>query len=226
MRGMEDDSVDLIYLDPPFNSKHNYAAPIGSKAAGAEFRDIWTLSDIDTSWWGEIAEQNYPLYSIIGTAGKIGGDSAMSYLIYMAIRILEMRRILKPTGSLYLHCDTTMSHYLKLVLDAIFGSRSFQNDISWKRFSSHNDGKRFGKIVDHLLFYTKSDKYTWNKIYRPYSEKYIKENYKNKDERGYYTHRALTAESLSGGGYTYEYKGHTRIWKRSLESMLELEKIT
>ena len=139
MRGMEDESVDLIYLDPPFNSKHNYAAPIGSKAAGAEFKDTWTLSDIDVSWWGEIADQNYSLYSIIGTAGKIGGKSTMSYLIYMAIRILEMHRILKPKGSLYLHCDTTMSHYLKLTLDTVFGSKSFRNDITWKRTSSHND---------------------------------------------------------------------------------------
>ena len=223
MRGMEDESIDLIYLDPPFNSKHNYSAPIGSKAAGAEFKDVWALSDIDVSWWGEIADQNEPLYSIIGTAGKVGGKSTMSYLIYMAIRILEMRRILKSTGSLYLHCDTTMSHYLKLVLDSIFGHGSFRNDITWKRFSSHNDGKRYGKISDQILFYTKTAKYTWNQGYTPYSKKYIKENYREEDERGRYTHASLTAESLAGGGYQYEYKGHVRIWKRSLKSMQSLE---
>ena len=224
MRGMENESVDLIYLDPPFNSKHNYAAPIGSNAAGAEFKDTWILDDVDKAWWGEIAEINESLYSIIGTAGKVGGKSTMSYLIYMAIRILEMHRILKSTGSLYLHCDTTMSHYLKLVLDSIFGNKMFCNDITWKRFSSHNDGKRYGKISDQILFYVKTKNYDWNIVHTPYSEEYIKENFTNKDERGSYMHRALTAESLSGGGYEYEYKGHHRIWKRSLESMLELEK--
>ncbi len=148
----------------------------------------------------------------------------MSYLIYMAIRILEMHRILKSTGSLYLHCDTTMSHYLKLVLDSIFGGESFRNDITWKRTSSHNDSKRYGKISDQILFYSKTRDYTWNDVYLPYSEEYKKKNFKNKDDRGYYSHEQLTAKSLSGGGYEYEYKGHMRIWKRALESMLELEK--
>ena len=225
MRGMEDESVDLIYLDPPFNSKHNYAAPIGSKAAGAEFKDIWTLSDIDVSWWGEIADQNEPLYSIIGTAGKIGGKSTMSYLIYMSIRILEMHRILKSTGSFYLHCDTTMSHYLKLVLDSIFGHGSFRNDITWRRTpNTHNDGKRYGKVSDQILFYTKTKNYNWYTVYTPYSEKDIKKYFKNEDGHGKYNSIMLTAESLAGGGYEYEYKGHVRIWKRPLKSMRELEK--
>ena len=224
MRGMEDQSVDLIYLDPPFNSKHNYAAPIGSKAAGAEFKDTWTLSDIDVSWWGEIADQNEQLYSIIGTAGKIGGKSTMSYLIYMAIRILEMHRILKPKGSLYLHCDTTMSHYLKLTLDAVFGSKSFRNDITWKRTSSHNDGKRYGKISDQILFYTKTEEYTWNVIYTPYSDKYLNSFYRYNDRKGRYRASDLTARNLAGGGYDYEFYGVRRIWKRPLESMMELER--
>ena len=224
MRGMEDEGVDLIYLDPPFNSKHNYAAPIGSKAAGVEFKDTWTLSDVDVAWWGEIAEINESLYSIIGTAGKVGGKSTMSYLIYMAIRILEMHRILKSTGSLYLHCDTTMSHYLKLVLDSIFGGASFRNDITWKRTSSHNDGKRYGKISDQILFYSKTRDYTWNDVYLPYSEEYTKKNFKNEDGRGRYSHEKLTAENLSAGGYEYEYKGHIRTWERPLESMLGLER--
>ncbi len=221
---MEDDSIDLIYLDPPFNSKHNYAAPIGSKAAGAEFKDTWTLSDIDCSWWGEIAEQNEPLYSIIGAAGKIGGKSTMSYLIYMAIRILEMYRILKPTGSLYLHCDTTMSHYLKLVLDSIFGNKSFRNDITWKRHSSHNDGKKYGRVSDSILFYTKSNKYEWNQTHIPYTEEFIKKTFKGKDERGRFQHQPLTAETKQGGGYEYTYHGHDRIWTHPKKSMLRLEK--
>ena len=223
MRGFPDDSVDLIYLDPPFNSKHNYAAPIGSKAAGAAFKDTWTLHDVDLEWWGEIAESNMALYKVLDMSRDTGGKSTMSYLVYMSIRILEMHRILKSTGSIYLHCDSTMSHYLKMVMDAVFGRINFKNEIIWKRFNAHNDGKRYGKIADYILFYSKSKYYTWNKVYTPYSDKYIRENYRDKDEKGRYTHRALTAESLSGGGYPYEFHGHHRIWKRPLESMKRLE---
>ena len=117
-----------------------------------------------------------------------------------------------------------MSHYLKLTLDTVFGSKSFRNDITWKRTSSHNDGKRYGKISDQILFYTKTEKYTWNDVYTPYSKEFMEKNFKDEDEYGRYTHRDLTAESLAGGGYEYEYKGHVRIWKRSLKSMLELER--
>ena len=106
MRGMNSESVDLLYLDPPFNSKHNYAAPIGSEAAGAEFKDTWTLSDIDVAWHGLIADENPALYNVINAAMT---KSDKAYLIYMAVRLLEMRRVLKPTGSIYLHCDPTMS---------------------------------------------------------------------------------------------------------------------
>ena len=224
LRGFPDEMVDLIYLDPPFNSKHNYAAPIGSKAAGAAFKDTWTLADVDMAWWGEIADTNPGLYKVIDTAMYTGGRSTMSYLIYMSVRIIEMYRILKDTGSLYLHCDSTMSHYIKMVLDAVFGQENFINEIIWKRFSSHNDGSRYGKVTDTILFYAKTGSYVWNKTYIPYSEDYIRENYGNEDERGRYTHRALTAESLVGGGYDYEFYGHRRIWKRPIESMKELEK--
>ena len=117
MRGMNSETVDLIYLDPPFNSNANYAAPIGSEAAGAEFKDTWSLSDVDVEWINLIADKHPQLYQVLLAAMT---DSTKSYLAYMAARLLEMRRILKPTGSLYLHCDPTMSHYLKLVLDAIF----------------------------------------------------------------------------------------------------------
>ena len=121
LRGMNSECVDLIYLDPPFNSNRTYSAPIGSEAAGAAFKDTWTLEDVDLAWHGEIAEQNPAVYSVIGAAGEAHGKGMKSYLIMMAVRLLEMRRLLKPTGSLYLHCDPTASHYLKLLMDAVFG---------------------------------------------------------------------------------------------------------
>ena len=143
LRGMNSESVDLIYLDPPFNSNRDYSAPIGSEAAGAAFKDTWTLDDVDVAWHGEIAEQNPAVYSVIQASGETHGNSMKSYLIMMAVRLLEMRRILKPTGSIYLHCDPTASHYLKLLMDAVFGKRSnFRNEIVWKRyFSSVHDAK-------------------------------------------------------------------------------------
>ena len=123
MRGMNSASVDLIYLDPPFNSKANYAAPIGSKAAGAAFKDTWSLSDVDAEWINRIEAKHPALYRVLLAAMT---DSDKSYLAYMAARVLELHRLLKPTGSIYLHCDPTMSHYLKLVMDAVFGRGRFR----------------------------------------------------------------------------------------------------
>ena len=109
MRGINDACVDLIYLDPPFNSNRDYAAPIGSKAAGAAFKDTWDLTDVDEAWHNEIADTDLPLYKIIDASQYSHGSGMKSYLIMMAVRLLEMRRILKPTGSIYLHCDATAS---------------------------------------------------------------------------------------------------------------------
>ena len=128
MRGMNTASVDLIYLDPPFNSKTNYAAPIGSMAAGAAFKDTWTLTDLDAEWINLIESKHPDLWRVLLAAMR---DSDKSYLVYMAVRLLEMRRLLKPTGSIYLHCDPTMSHYLKLLMDAVFGHQNFRNEIIW-----------------------------------------------------------------------------------------------
>lgn len=151
MRGMNSDCIDLIYLDPPFNSKANYAAPIGSKAAGAEFKDTWSLSDVDVAWL-DLLEAKHPALNRVIHAAITNSDK--SYLIYMAVRLLEMKRILKPSGSIYLHCDPTMSHYLKLVMDAIFGRKSFRNEIVW-RYKKYQKAEMryFTRNSDRLLFY-------------------------------------------------------------------------
>ena len=157
MRGMNSASVDLIYLDPPFNSKANYAAPIGSKAAGAAFKDTWGLDDVNLAWHGEIKHEHPGLYSLLTTTREIHGDSMMSYLIYMAIRIMEMRRLLKVTGSIYLHCDPTASHYLKLLMDAVFGRTNFRNEIVWAyRGREMHLSAKFNAKHDILFFYAAS----------------------------------------------------------------------
>lgn len=173
MRGMNSRSVDLIYLDPPFNSKANYAAPIGSKAAGAEFKDTWTLSDIDVTWINLIEEKHPQLHRVLLAAMA---KSDKSYLVYMAVRLLEMYRLLKDAGSIYLHCDPTMSHYLKLVMDAIFGRRQFRNEVVWCYSGPSNTKKQFPRKHDNILFYSKGEKWTFNtdKVRINYSDAFLK----------------------------------------------------
>ena len=120
LRGMDSASVDLVYLDPPFNSGQEWAAPIGSEAAGASFRDAWTLSDIDVAWADEIEAEHPALHHVLVAAGFAHGDPMRSYLTFMAIRLIEMQRVLKPNGSIYLHCDDTAGAYLKVLMDAVF----------------------------------------------------------------------------------------------------------
>ena len=226
MRGMNSESVDLIYLDPPFNSKHNYAAPIGSEAAGAEFKDTWTLNDIAVEWHGLIAEENPELYKVIDATMT---KSDRAYIIYMAIRLLEMRRILKSTGSIYLHCDPTMSHYLKLVMDAIFGRKNFKSEIIWKRSSAHSDArqgrKQHGRIHDIILFYAKTDNWTWNLKYTSYDQDYIDNFYRHTEEN---TGRKFRLDNLTGpggaakGNPQYEVMGVTRYWRYTQEKMQQL----
>lgn len=156
LRGINSESIDLIYLDPPFNSNANYAAPIGSEAAGAEFKDTWTLDDIDITWL-DLIEGDHPVLNRVIHAAMTESDK--SYLIYMAVRLLELRRILKETGSIYLHCDPTMSHYLKLVMDAIFGKSNFRNEIVWYYQTGGVSKKWFGRKHDVILFYSKTEAY-------------------------------------------------------------------
>ncbi len=171
MRGMNSDSVDLIYLDPPFNSNANYAAPIGSQAAGAAFKDTWGLDDISLAWHGEIKHEYPGLYDMLLAVRTIHGDSMMAYLIYMAPRIMEMKRLLKDTGSIYLHCDPTASHYLKIVMDSIFNRRSFRNEIVWSYQRWTGATKRFQRMHDTLLYYAMSKDATFNRLTEPYSAK-------------------------------------------------------
>lgn len=162
MRGMSDESIDLIYLDPPFNSNHNYAAPIGSRAAGAAFKDTWNLSEIDLAWHGEIADSYPGLYKLLDAVKEIHGKSMMAYLIYMSIRVMEMKRILRGGGGgIYLHCDPTASHYLKLMMDEVFGKNNFRNEIVWSYKKWSNVVGYFQRNHDILLFYTCND-HTFN----------------------------------------------------------------
>lgn len=173
LRGMNTESVDLIYLDPPFNSNRNYAAPIGSKAAGAAFKDTWTLDDVDIAWHGEIAERQPALYAIVDAAGLSHSKSMKSYLIMMAVRLLEMKRIIKPYGSIYLHCDPTASHYLKQLMDAVFGKENFLNEVIWYYRGAGVPKKARAKRHDVILWYASKRGQQFfdpDPIRRPYAE--------------------------------------------------------
>ncbi|MDI9408760.1 MAG: DNA methyltransferase [Candidatus Pacebacteria bacterium] len=158
LRGIDSGTVDLIYLDPPFNKKQIFAAPIGSSAEGAEFKDYWGEEDMKEEWFKLIAnDEDYShLPKFMEGIVSIGHGSNHYYLAYMAVRLIELRRVLKPSGSLYFHCDNTMSHSIKLLLDCIFGSENYRNEITWKRYAAHTvSDKRFDSISDKIFFYVK-----------------------------------------------------------------------
>ena len=191
LRGMNSATVDLIYLDPPFNSKANYAAPIGSPAAGAAFKDTWTLRDVDAEWINLIEAKHPALYRVLLAAMT---DSDKSYLAYMAARLLEMRRVLKASGSIYLHCDPTMSHYLKLLMDSIFGRRNFRNEVIWERTTGRKSGSQYGRAHDVILFYAQSNAH-WNAPTVPQTETTVRGHDLMRDDRGLYR-----LSDLSGAG--------------------------
>ena len=170
LNGLNSNLVDLIYLDPPFNTKKMYSAPVGSKAAGTSFKDMWTLADVNEAYLEILADKYPAIARFIGTIGKIHSKAMMSYLTYMVQRIIEMHRVLKDTGSFYLHCDPTASHYLKILLDDIFGKNNFRNEISWCYTGPSGAKKNFPAKHDVILRYSKSDEYifNWKDIRIPY----------------------------------------------------------
>jgi DNA modification methylase len=235
-RHIKDESVDLCYIDPPFNSKRNYNQiynNIGKedKAQAQAFVDTWTWDDhanqglleIQQNYLGHFTSQSIDLLN--GLAKVLGKGTLLAYLVSMTLRIAEIHRVLKPIGSFYLHCDQTSSHYLKLILDTIFCAQGgdYRSEIIWKRTTAHNDSKRYGSNVDIILFYTKSSQYLWNPQYKEHDEKY-KQRFRNKDSDGkLWTDDNLTAKGLAGGGYEYEYKGCKSLWRVPLETMERLD---
>lgn len=234
LRGLDSETIDLIYLDPPFNSNRTYEAPIGSEAAGAAFKDAWTLSDLDNAWHGELSEHEPALYSAISAAGVSYNKSMKAYLIMMGIRMLEMRRVLKSTGSIYLHCDPTASHYLKTMMDSIFGQQNFRNEIVWQRIQGagkamQHEATSYGRSTDHILFYAYSNsKFDINSDLVPFSSDYLKK-FKYRDKKGQYTRRNPFRPPGLGErpNLCYEYKGfyppNPSGWTVALETLKKLD---
>lgn len=233
-RHISDESVDLIYLDPPFNSNQDYNVLFGehdtkSAAQIKAFGDTWT--------WDTAAAEAFD--DVVGAGGAVADalvafqhllshSDMLAYLSMMAPRLVALRRVLKPTGSIYLHCDPTASHYLKMLMDAVFGPATFRSEIIWKRSSAHSDTKQgraqHGRIHDVLLFYTKSETWTWNPMYTDYDESYVASFYRYHEPDG----RLYRLSDMTGpggaakGNPQYEVLGVTRYWRYSKERMQEL----
>lgn len=241
-RYIPDASVDLVYLDPPFNSNRDYNVIFKDESGNRS--DAQLVAFEDTWHWGPEAEWQYDyltntslnqgavpdsVSTLIGALRhSIGTNQMMAYLVEMAVRLVELHRVLKPTGSLYLHCDPTASHYLKILLDAVFDARNYICEIVWKRTSSHNDPKRPGRIHDVLLYYSKSKQRTWNAVYQPLDPSYVDKVYVYSDERGQYRLADLTAPGVSKGVTGEVWRGvdptargrHWRTTPKELERLL------
>ncbi len=215
LRGFADACVDLVYLDPPFNSNAGYnvlfksAGGAGADASIEAFDDTWTWGPSSGSAMMDIAGgTNRPLQVMMKAMHDALDDSPlMAYLAMMAVRLVELHRVLKDTGSLYLHCDPTASHYLKLVLDAVFGAENFRNEIVWKRTSGHNSAKRWGPAHDTILFYSKSSEYVWQNVLQTHDAAHIASKYASSDERAHFMAADLTGAGQRTGDSGKPWKG-------------------
>jgi DNA modification methylase len=237
-------SVDLIYLDPPFNSDQTYnlmyrtmtGQPVPDQKRA--FADAWSMDDEKEQLIAHMpallkshgVDSYYAkFWEVWIYALRHTQPSLLAYLLYMVERLLEMKTILKDTGSIYLHCDPTASHYIKVMMDGIFGHDNFRSEIIWKRTSAHSSAKRYGPVHDVILFYSKSDKFTWNPQYQPHDPSYIASHYRNVTSDGRkYTLSDLTAAGVRHGssgqvwrGFDVTAKGNH--WKFKVETLDELD---
>ena len=214
-RYIKDETIDLIYLDPPFKSDQDYnvlfAERNGSHSAAQikAFEDTWQWDEASAKTYHEIVESGPEQVSQVMQAFNtyLGGSDMLAYLAMMAPRLIELHRVLRNTGSTYLHCDPTASHYLKMLMDAVFGPVNFKNELTWKRTSAHSGSKRWGPVHDTVLFYTKSNRYCWNPTYQEYSPEYLERFYRFFDEEGQYRIGDLTAAGTRTGDSGKPWRG-------------------
>ncbi|WP_245481838.1 DNA methyltransferase [Mesorhizobium sp. M7A.F.Ce.TU.012.03.2.1] len=230
---IQSESVDLVYLDPPFNSNATYnilyKTPVGGDAQVKAFEDTWSWEDGASKALDDLSREDITTFNMLRALQSfLGRSDMMAYLAMMAVRLVELRRVLKSGGSIYLHCDPTACHYLKILMDAVFKGEGFINHISWKRSHAHSDGrqgaKHFGRNSDTLLFYSRSSDRVFNVQYTPYSEEYKDRDYRRVEEDG----RRYRLDNIQGpggaekGNPSYELMGVTRYWRYSKAKMAAL----
>ncbi len=237
---IRDETVDLCYIDPPFNSKRNYNQiynNIGQedRAQAQAFVDTWTWDRHAEECFEQIlsnengVQTTQSIALIAGLKSVLGKGALFAYLVSMTVRIAEIHRTLKPTGSFYLHCDDAADSYLRLVCDSIFVPQGgdFKNEIIWKRTTAHSDANRFGRNADRIHFYTKSNKYTFKSLHSAYDEIYLDKNYRDKDAKGHFMSDNLTGAGTTKGGSDVEWKGYKpsnrgRHWAIPVQPVVEL----
>ena len=236
------ESVDLVYLDPPFNSNRGYNVIFAHHDVSADGESAQIQAFDDTWRWTPVTEEQYTNYisgelpnavadALTAFRTLLGENDAMAYLVNMAPRLVELHRVLKPNGSLYLHCDPTMSHYLKVLLDAIFGAERFRSEIIWRRYGSHNDAKGYGAVHDTILYYTKGKQFTFNKQYTPYDDAYVEERFRFIDPDGRRYAEQNLASPNPRPNLTYPYTASNGItyqpppngWKVEPKRMKQLD---
>jgi site-specific DNA-methyltransferase (adenine-specific) len=235
-REIGDGTIDLVYLDPPFNSNATYnvlfKSPTGEGADAQieAFEDSWHWNDAASRAFDDVAHSGHTKAFDLLNAMRVflGENDMMAYLAMMAARLVELHRVLKDTGSLYLHCDSTASHYLKLLLDGVFGPRFYRNEIIWKRTSAHGDAAAgYGDVTDTILYYQRGEKSVWNRQFVPLAAAHVEAKYTGRDPDGRrFTTRDLRSPSPRPN-LTYDYKGyrpHPNGWSISRERMAEYDR--
>ena len=213
-RYLREESVDLVYLDPPFNSRQDYnvlfAEKDGSQSSSQirAFEDTWEWNiEAERAYEETIAQGGRVAQAMVAFRTLLGGSDMLAYLAMMAPRLIELRRVLKETGSIYLHCDPTASHYLKVLMDGVFGPQSFRSEIIWKRTSAHSSAKRWGPVHDVLLYYVRGDSPTWNRTYQRYGDDYLRRFYRHEDDKGRYRLGDLTGAGKRKGDSGLPWRG-------------------
>ena len=252
LRSLNNECIDLIAIDPPFAANETFTgrprppitdAELEEEKALAEkhgvehdegrdttVQDIWTWdANVHPDWLNQIEDDYPPVFAVIKAVEACAAENEAAYIAFMAVRLIQCRRILKATGSIYLHCDDHANGYLRMLMDAVFGSENFRNEIVWRRYGAHNDvgqgSTRFGRVHDIILIYGKTDSVTWNQGFVPLDENYVKKTYRYVDKA---TGRRFRPTPLTGpggaakGNPVYEWNGHVRAWRYSKETMRRL----
>ena len=224
MRAMNSETVDLIATDPPFNKGRDFHATPDSLAAGAKFQDRWSWEqDVHEEWVDQIKDDFPHVMHVIQGSRSSYGDDMGAFLCFMAVRLIAMRRLLKPTGSIYLHCDPTASHYLKELMDAVFGKKNFRNEITWQRSNSHNTARRYANVAEVILYYTRSKEFVWNQQYQAYGENQRARFRFTDDDGRAFKLDDLTASRPDSDSGKFEWRGTlpppSRGWGYKLEQL-------
>ena len=243
LRALNNECVDLIAIDPPFAANETFTSRPRPSITQAEFdeevalagshgtahnegigetrvQDFWNWDDDIHPAWKMRIQDDYPkVHSVIEAVEACATENEAAYLCFMAVRLIECWRVLKPTGSIYVHCDDRANSFLRMLLDALFGVENRRNEIAWNRSGGRSDSKRWGRVKDHLLYYTKSASYTWNQQYQPLNPDYVRRNYRydDSDGRGAYRKLPLHAAGVRTGDSGATWKGyepgqHNRHW--------------